>query len=132
MAITPKNASSAIPELQQYLGSVQDWMAASKLKLNPDKTEFIIFGTPAQQDSLSPFYPVDILGSLIHPSDCVRHLGILFDSGLLFTKQINSLRKSCYFQMHDFVRIRRFLTNQFQLRWLMRWWVVALTIVIHF
>ena len=61
-------------------------MAASKLKLNPDKTEFILFGTPAQRDSLSPFYPVDILGSLIHPSDCASNLGVLFDSGLLLTK----------------------------------------------
>ena len=84
---------------------------ASKLKLNPDKSKFIIFGTPAQRESLSPFYPVDILGSLIHPSDCVHNQGVLFDSGLLFTKQINPIRKSCYFQMRDFVRIRRFLTK---------------------
>ena len=86
-------------------------MAASKLKLNPDQTEFIIFGTTVQRDSLSPFYPGDILGSLIHPSDCVRNLGVLLDSGLLFTKQINSIRKSCFFQMRDFVRICWFLTK---------------------
>ena len=65
-------------------------MAASKLKLNPDKTEFIIFGTP-------DFYPVHIFGSLIHPSDSVRNLGIQFDSGLLFSKPINSIRKSVIF-----------------------------------
>ena len=97
MAITPKNSSSAIPELQECLGSVQDWMAASMLKLNHDKTELIISGTPVQRDSLSPFFPVDIWGSLNHPSDCVRNLGVLFDSGLLFTKQVNSIRKLCYF-----------------------------------
>ena len=85
VAIIPKNASSAIPELQACLRSVQDWMAASKLKLNTYKTEFIIFGTIDQQDSLSPFYPVHILGSLIHPSDCVRRLGVVFDSGLLLS-----------------------------------------------
>ena len=61
VAITPKHASAAVPELQECLRSVHDWMAASKLKLNPDKTQFIIFGTPDERDSLSPFYPVDIL-----------------------------------------------------------------------
>ena len=48
------------------------YIAASKLKLHPDKTEFIIFGTPDQQDSLSPFFPVTISGSLLHPSDKPR------------------------------------------------------------
>ena len=52
--ITPENESSAIPELQKCLRSFQDWMAASKLKLNP---EFIIFGSPAQQVA----YPMSIL-----------------------------------------------------------------------
>ena len=48
MAINPDNASSAIPEPRECLRSVQDWMAGSKLKLNPDKTEFIIFGSSSQ------------------------------------------------------------------------------------
>ena len=38
----------------------------------------LIFGTPDQQYSLSHFYPVDILGSLLHPSDCVLNLGVFF------------------------------------------------------
>ena len=46
VAITPKNASSAIPELQECLRLVKDLIATSGLKLNPDKTEFTIFGTP--------------------------------------------------------------------------------------
>ena len=33
--------------------------------------EFITCGTPDQRDSLPPFYSVNILGSLIDPSDCV-------------------------------------------------------------
>ena len=109
IAITPVNQSSAVPELQECLRSVQEWMALSKLKLNPDKTEFIVFGTPAQQESLKHIYPIDILGNLLHPSNCVRNLGVLFDSGLSFSKQIGAIRKSCYYHMRDFARIRRFL-----------------------
>ena len=37
VAITPDNLSLAIPELKKCIRWVQDWMAASKLKLNPDK-----------------------------------------------------------------------------------------------
>ncbi len=41
IAITPENASKAVPELQSCLCVIQDWMSANELKLNPDKTEFI-------------------------------------------------------------------------------------------
>ena len=109
VAITPDNASSAIPELQKCLRSVQDWLAASKLKLNPDKTEFIVFGSPAQQASLSHVYPVNILGNQLLPSSCVRNLGVLFDCGWSFSKQINGIHKSCFYQMHDFAHIHYFL-----------------------
>ena len=60
-------------QLPQNFKSVQDWLAASKLKLNPDKTEFIIFGSPAQQASLPTVYLVENLGNLLHPS-----IGVLF------------------------------------------------------
>ena len=41
----PQNATTAIPELQSCLESVQSWIDYSKLKLNPDKTKFIVFGS---------------------------------------------------------------------------------------
>ena len=36
-------------------------MSTSKLRLNPDKTEFIIFGSKGQRDKLSSHLPVQIL-----------------------------------------------------------------------
>ena len=43
VAITPDNASPAFPALQECIRSVQDWMAASKFKLKPDKTRVYYF-----------------------------------------------------------------------------------------
>ena len=42
-------------------------MALKKLKLNPEKTEFIVFGSKAQHQKISADFPVSILGSLLHP-----------------------------------------------------------------
>ena len=39
------NASAAFNKLNRCLQDVKEWMSASKLKLNPDKTEFILFGS---------------------------------------------------------------------------------------
>ena len=38
-----KNSSAAFEKLNRCLDDIKEWMAASKLKLNPDKTEFIWF-----------------------------------------------------------------------------------------
>ena len=43
-------------------------MAGYKLKLNPDKTEFIVFGPKQNRDSLLKFFPVVILGNKISPT----------------------------------------------------------------
>ena len=47
-----------------------------------------MFGSPAQQASPPHVYPVEILGNL-HPSSWLRKLGVLFDYGLSYSKQIN-------------------------------------------
>ena len=62
-----------------------------------------------QRSKLSYLFPIDILGNFISPSDSVRNLGVIFDSGFSFSKQVNSIRKSCYYHIRDFTRIRRYL-----------------------
>ena len=109
ICVTPQNASSAIPELQRCLQEIQSWMASSKLKLNPDKTEFILFGSDAQRKQLSNLFPIDILGSSLTPVKKVRNLGVIFDAAFSFTDQVSNIRKSCYYQIRDFARVRRFL-----------------------
>ena len=56
-------------------------MSASKLKLNPDKTEFIVFGSKRQRDKLKAHIPSTILGS-----------------------------PPCFVQLCNFRQVRRFLT----------------------
>ena len=55
-------------------------MSSSMLKLNPDKTEFIIFGSHAQLKKLDPYLPVKIFGNCMHPAVVVKNLGVWFDA----------------------------------------------------
>ena len=52
-----RNFDSCIAELTASLSSVQEWMNGVRLKLNPDKTEFIIIGDRCTRDSLTPKLP---------------------------------------------------------------------------
>ena len=67
MHLSEKNASAAFEQLNRCLNDVKEWMSTSKLKLNPDKTEFIIFGSKRQRDKVKVFFPIDILGSPLCP-----------------------------------------------------------------
>ena len=40
--LSQKNSPDAFEQLNRHLDGVEEWMSASKLKLNPDKTEFIV------------------------------------------------------------------------------------------
>ena len=67
ISITHSNASNSIKDIQECL-SVQSSISAKKLKLNPNKTEFV-FGKKKQQAELAPFFPADILGNRLVPAD---------------------------------------------------------------
>ena len=109
--LTPTNFATALPTLQKCLADVQNWMSENKLKLNPDKTEFILLGTKSQRDKLADRFPVDILGSQIRPTDKARNLGVIFDSDFSFSKHVVSVCRSCFVGLRDLRRIRRHLTK---------------------
>ena len=81
------------------LSSVQLWMSANTLKLNPDITEFIVFGSKRQQAELAPVFPAYILGNRLIPAVTVKHLGVKSDSCLDMSKQLSDITRSCYYHI---------------------------------
>ena len=96
--------------LKSCLNDIQVWMSENKLKLNPDKTEFIVFGAKDKYKWLNDSFPVNMLGNCLSPIDVVRNLGVQFDVKFCFTNHINSVIKSCFISLSDLHRIRRFLS----------------------
>ena len=85
---------------------VNDWMSSNRLRLNPDKTEFIWFGTRHQLSNLNPRSI-----SVIPSSTSVRDLGVLFDSELTMEGHISKLCQSCFFQLRRLRSIRHSLSR---------------------
>ena len=48
-------------------------MAANKLKLNPDKTEFVVFDSKVQRAKLAKFVHINRIGNSLKPADAVRN-----------------------------------------------------------
>ena len=63
-------------------------MSSSMLILNPDKIEFIIFGSNAQLKKLDPYLPVRIFDNFMHPPFVVKNLGVWFDANFSFADHV--------------------------------------------
>ena len=85
-------------------------MFENKLKLNPGKSEFIVFGSMDKYKWLKDSFPVNIFGNCLSPMDVVQNLGVLFDSKFSFTNHVNSVIKSCFANLRDLHYIGRFLS----------------------
>ena len=83
--LTHKNVALAFDRLKSCLDDVKKRFSANKLKLTPDKTEFIIFGSKLRK-KLNKSFPVDVLGNFISAVGAVRNLGVWFDSGFFLFK----------------------------------------------
>ena len=92
--LNKSNFAKSIKNLQNCLVFVQDWMFANKLKLNPDKSEYMLIGNKCYRDKIQAKFLVDILGNKLSPAPYARNLGVISDADLNFMCQINSVVKS--------------------------------------
>ena len=104
--LSQSDTHKSISSLSDCLTDISLLMKSSKLKLNSDKTEFIISGTKQQKHKLSNHFPVKLLENDISPSDSVRNLGVILDSNFSFHKHASNMCKSCFYHIRDIRRIR--------------------------
>ena len=85
-------------------------MAENFLKLNDDKTEFLVLGDPHQLKKL-PSLNIHIGDSQIESTDSARNIGAIFDSNMNMKKHVHTLCKSAWYHIRRIGTIRKYLTN---------------------
>ena len=84
-----------------------EWMTLNLLKLNDDKTEFILFGTRQQLSKLNTIPVLIAIGdTTVHPVEMVRNLGYIMDKLLKNTAHINKTVSTTYCQIRNIQKIR--------------------------
>ena len=83
-------------------------MSSRKLKLNPDKTEFLLIGSKVQRENILKYLPTRLLAQEVTPSPSAKNLGIVVDSASNF---ISGISRACYYHIRDMRRIRLFSTQ---------------------
>ena len=86
----PDSRIDCITLLEKTIRETKAWMSASMLKLNDEKTEFIVLGT-YQQIAMVKNINITIENTQIMPATSVRNLGYLVDSHLKNGPHINKI-----------------------------------------
>ena len=96
-------------DVAKCIEDVVKWSNSMFLKINPDKTEIILFYPKALEDR------VKIRGTFVG-NDCIRYsrevknVGVWLDSNLKMDKHINSVVSHCYKLLKNIGRIRNVLS----------------------
>ena len=108
---TASNQTDAVIAMERCISDIRTWMLTDKLKLNDDKTEFMLIGTKQQLSKVN----IDCLtvGSIdVAPVTVARNLGTWFDSNLNLQEQIHKTCKSGFFHLYNIRRIRKYLSQE--------------------
>ena len=100
----PENHLAIKNRAETSLNRLMSWYRKNGLKLNPDKTECIMFGSKNLLKKIPSNFSIQFANTTIHPSKNVRNLGVHFDESLSFESHIN---KACAKANQALVRINR-------------------------
>ena len=76
-------------------------MSNNSLKINEDKTEFIIFNTIGNSENK---YTIEIKNNVIHMSEHVKFLGVYLDTAMTLEKQISTTCRRAYMRRINSIR----------------------------
>ena len=101
------NVSVKVPNL---IEEITDWMTTYFLKINPGKTEVIMFFPPAMK-SVPKIQGVFVKNGCVRFSDSVKLLGVQLDPLLNFDAHVCKVVSECWYHLKNIAKIRRYLTN---------------------
>ena len=96
--------------MEECIKEIRSWMQENYLKLNDQKTEFVIFHSRYSQ-SINEHCEIRIGDETIKPTLTAKNLGVTFDSNMEMKQRISQITSSCYAQMRNISKIRNCLTT---------------------
>ena len=105
----PTDMDATLDTLENCLEDVRTWMHQNFLKLNDEKTEFMILSK--KQCSMDSPVTIKMGQSTVRSVDKVKNLGVIFDNNLTMECQIANIRKQCFHQIYNIAHIRRYLSH---------------------
>ena len=101
---------NAIGEMEKCIASVQKWMLSHELKMNDDKTEFLVISSKSiARGIVSP--TLHIGDHQVVATSTARNIGVMMDSKASMEAHVLSVCKSSFVHIRNLSRIKKFLDS---------------------
>ena len=111
LSFKPEEYASAKARMEACLAEMKEWMAGNHLKLNEDKTEYLVIGTKMSLKKITDPLEIVIGDATIKASDHAKNIGAVMDSNLDMESQVHNIVRSCYIHLRNIAKIRPNLTE---------------------
>ena len=98
-------------KIETCIVEIKEWMTLNKLKLNEDKTEFLVITSPHNRQKVS-VDSVDVCGSCVNCVESARNLGAYFDDEMKMETHVTSMCQAAFHRLRMIKCIRRSLTRE--------------------
>ena len=108
----PNDEMSARKQAEACILEIKSWMSRNKLKLNDERTEFLIMNSKYQQRNIQG-HSINVGTATIHASKSARNLEIIvFNDSFSRDQHIKHIYQSVYFHIRNVYSIRKILTDE--------------------
>ena len=95
-----EDTSTAVDTLEHCITDVNQWMSANRLKLNPEKTKLLWYGSRYSLCKLGGCGPTIKLGTdTVEATGHVRLIGVIMSSDLSLEKHVSVVSAACFFHL---------------------------------
>lgn len=110
LSFKQENRLESVHKMECLVSDIKSWMSNNMLKLNDDKSEFLVLTGPRRVCQLDP--PSLVIGSdEVIKSESVRLLGVELDGNITLKKHVRSVAKSLFFKLQNMYKIRKCITE---------------------
>ena len=99
------DADRHVTNVTECIGVIDAWMSSNRLKLNPDKTQFIWLGGRKQLQKIR-IKSVTLLGGAVTLQPAVNDLGVTIDGPLTMRDHVQKICRSSSYQLRQLRVIR--------------------------
>ena len=101
---------SSISNIEHCLRHIKLWMSTNFLKVNEDKTQFLVISPKNNHCNMFSDMCISFGGSIVIPSSTATNLGVTLDSNMSMINNINAITSRGYYYLQNFYRVADKLT----------------------
>jgi hypothetical protein len=98
--------ANAMTKLEACIAEMRIWLSENHLKLNDEKTEFLLIGQKQMLNRIEGDRTINIGNTAIPASSCAKNIGAMLDSQLDMKTQVNYIARSSYYHLRNIGHIR--------------------------